>query len=550
MRIPVYDQQVIPQVAPAVAKRPISYQTPRSITDGSIYKATETMGNALSGAANELLKIHMAEQAKADDIAVLDASNRWAEDITGFLNDPEKGIYTRMGKGAKGATGDTAKHLDEIEREISKGLENDRQRELFKRFVMRDRLSRIEGVSRHERSEFNKYRLQVADDSVNTAISSISASPYDEETFQAELDRAENAIFSIIGDRGEEIVSEKVKSLHSAAHEARLTGILQDNPRAAEAYFKENKDKIDGQRHAKWKAAIEKEVSILFGQEESDRLYQKFGIDGEAKAVKWVRDHYEGDKERMLMTHLQARYVDERRFKAERESKTFDSLYDQVAEASSYAEALTIIEKSDVKVRHRRSLEAYAREIFEVSKSGSPVTPPAISARLQDLMDKEILFDEYPTWKAFYAEFGADLSYGDRNRYHSMYETVSAGKAGKPPVVFSLQNAITTALKDAKIEDPVEQSKFHDSVNAHIAYEEGIKGRKLTTTEQTTIIQDLSEKKILKKKPWWFHEKVRGYEIPPGYIFNEERNQYEYIDSDSGIVYDLNGMPIGKYIEE
>lgn len=545
MRIPVYDQQVTPQVAPAVAKRPISYQTPRSITDGSIYKATETMGNTLSGVANELLKIHVAEQAKADDLAVLDASNRWAEDITGFLNDPEKGIYTRMGKDAKGATGDTAKHLDEIEREISKGLENDRQRELFKRFVMRDRLSRIEGVSRHERSEFNKYRLQVADDSVNTAISSISASPYDEETFQAELDRAENAIISIIGDQGEEIVSEKVKSLHSAAHEARLTGILQDNPKAAEAYFKENKDKIDGKQHAKWKAAIEKEVSILFGQEESDRLYLKFGIDGEAKAVKWVRDHYEGDKERMLMTHLQARYVDERRFKAERESKTFESLYDQVAGASSYAEALTIIEKSDVKVRHRRSLEAYAREIFEVSTSGSPVTPPATSARLQDLMDKEILFDEYPTWKEFYAEFGADLSYGDRNRYHSMYESTE-----KPPVVFSLQKAIDKAIKDAKIDDLKEQSKFHASVIAHIAYDEGIKGRKLTTTERTAVIQDLSEMKILRRRAWWIHEKIMGYKIPPGYEFNGEHNQWEYEDPNTGIVYDLNGTPIGRYTEE
>lgn len=545
MRIPVYDQQVTPQVAPAVAKRPISYQTPRSITDGSIYKATETMGNTLSGVANELLKIHVAEQAKADDLAVLDASNRWAEDITGFLNDPEKGIYTRMGKGAKGATGDTAKHLDEIEREISKGLENDRQRELFKRFVMRDRLSRIEGVSRHERSEFNKYRLQVADDSVNTAISSISASPYDEETFQAELDRAENAIISIIGDQGEEIVSEKVKSLHSAAHLARLAGILQDNPRAAEAYFKENKDKIDGQQHAKWKAAIEKEVSILFGQEESDRLYQKFGIDGEAKAVKWVRDHYEGDKESKLMTHLQARYVDERRFKAERESKAFDSLYDHVAEASSYAEALTIIEKSDVRVRHRRSLEAYAREIFEVSKGGSPITPPATSARLQTLMDKETLFDEYPTWKAFYAEFGADLSYGDRNRYHSMYESTE-----KPPVVFSLQKAIDKAIKDAKIDDLEEQSEFHDSVIAHIAYDEGIKGRKLTTTERTAVIQDLSEMKILRRRAWWIHEKIMGYKIPPGYEFNGEHNQWEYEDPNTGIVYDLNGTPIGRYTEE
>jgi hypothetical protein len=503
------------------------------------------MGDVLSGAANELLKIHVAEQAKADDIAVLDASNRWAEDITGFLNDPEKGIYTRMGKGAKGATGDTAKHLDEIEREISKGLENDRQRELFKRFVMRDRLSRIEGVSRHERSEFNKYRMQVADDSVNTAISSISASPYDEETFQAELDRAENAIFSVVGDQGEEIVSEKVKSLHSAAHEARLTGILQDNPRAAEAYFKENKDKIDGQQHAKWKAAIEKEVDILFGQEESDRLYQKFGIDGEAKAVKWVRDHYEGDKESKLMAHLQARYVDERRFKAERESKSFDSLYDQVAGASSYAEALTIIEKSDVKKRHRRSLEAYAREIFEVSESGSPVTPPATSARLQDLMDKEILFDEYPTWKAFYAEFGADLSYGDRNRYHSMYESTE-----KPPVVFSLQKAIDKAIKDAKIDDLKEQSKFHDSVIAHIAYDEGIKGRKLTTTERTAVIQDLSEMKILRRRAWWIHEKIMGYKIPPGYEFNGEHNQWEYEDPNTGIVYDLNGTPIGRYTEE
>ena len=54
---------------------------------------------------------------------------------------------------------------------------------------MQNRMSRLEGVSKHERDEFQKYRIQVTNDTVTTALSSIAANYQDNDLFQSELDR-------------------------------------------------------------------------------------------------------------------------------------------------------------------------------------------------------------------------------------------------------------------------------------------------------------------------------------------------------------------------
>lgn len=321
MRLPVYERRGETTVAPAAVRSP---SAPSGAFGGSTAAALGGVGNALTDAGNEMLKVVLDMQAKADDAAVLEASNRWSESVNGFLNDPEKGLYNRRFAAAKGATTDATKAFDDIEKDLTKKLENDRQRDLFRRFVMQNRTARLEGVSKHEREEFMKYREQTTNDAVSTALSSIAASYSDDSVFEVELKRAENALLTMLDDYGEEIVGAKVKALRSAAHEARLERWLVDDPKSAQAYWKANKDAVDGSRHAQWAEKVEKSVMVEWVQETADDLSRKFS--SEVSALKYVREHYSGDKENSLVTALKTRFSEKKAAQAEHRAATADAL--------------------------------------------------------------------------------------------------------------------------------------------------------------------------------------------------------------------------------
>jgi len=246
------------------------------------------------------------------------------------------------------------------------------------------------------------------------------------------------------------------------------------------------------------------------------------------------------------MTAVQARYVDERRIQSQRESDAYDALYDRVAAAGSYAEAVAAIEASGLRRRHRDTLRRLAEETFGV-EARLPKTDPEAAMEIQGHLDNRDLFDAYPTWKQFYAEFGDKLSHAERNRYNAMYQ--EAEKGTPPAVVYSVQSGMNKLLDDAEIKSQNERARFVESAQSHLAYEERRVGRPLSASEQMDLLEGLTKKHLLERKSWWIDPKAPGYMIPPGYEFNEEFNQQVRVDED-GVVWDLNGMPIGRYREE
>ncbi len=330
MIIPVYEPQVNRQVNEAPLK---TASAPAEAFGTTQARALQGAGQMFGGIAAEAEQIFLKEQAKADDAAVLEASNTWSEQVTSYLNDPEKGLLNRRLKGAKGASEEAAKRFDEIEKETFKGLENDRQRNVFKRFVMQNRMNRLEGVAKHERDEFQKYRIQVTEDSMKTALSSIAANYQDNDLFQSELDRGENALLTLFQDQGEEITREKIKAFHSAAHEARLTRLLEDNPKGAEEYFKQNKDQIDGGRHAVWSEQIKKYVMVEWTQETADKLAASFG--SESAVLRHIREKYSGEEENDLVTAVKTRFSEKKIAIAEAKQAREERFWDAVEGAES-----------------------------------------------------------------------------------------------------------------------------------------------------------------------------------------------------------------------
>ena len=117
MIIPVYEPQVNRQVNEA----PLKTSAPAEAFGTAQARAIQGAGQMFGGIASEAEQVFLKEQAKADDAAVLEASNTWSEQVTSYLNDPEKGLLNRRLKGAKGASEEAAKRFEEIEKGNRKG---------------------------------------------------------------------------------------------------------------------------------------------------------------------------------------------------------------------------------------------------------------------------------------------------------------------------------------------------------------------------------------------------------------------------------------------
>ena len=347
MRVPVYERGLSPEVS-----RPVAL--PEGAAGGFEAKAMQQAGRMLGDVADEGVRIALDMRQKADDAAVLEAANSWDERTTKYLNDPDTGLFNRKGKGAKGMSGEATEWFGKLESDLMKGLENENQRSLFSKYILRNRSSKVDSIARHERTEFQNYRVDVTNQAVTNAVNTIAANYADDEIFEAQLDTAENALLTLLSDQGEEVVAAKVKALRSAAHEARLAQWLEANPRAAEAYFKKYKDSIDGTNHAKWAKAIDTQTAVIWTQEEADKLVKRFG--SETAALRYIREHYEGDKENSLVTAVKTRYNERDAARAEATRVRNERIADVVEGAASATELDATLAKMGVPEAKRRTL--------------------------------------------------------------------------------------------------------------------------------------------------------------------------------------------------
>jgi hypothetical protein len=540
-KIPKYESRVGIS-DPTFVPKNLSAYTPQALGAGA-GQALSQMGKIISAKAEEM-------QDQEDAARALEAVNALSAWEREFFNDPEKGLFSKKNGDAVGIYDMATEAYQKKRDELMSKLGNDRQRMAFDRTSSSSMNARLQAVASHEQAERKNWMVATAKQTVESKLADIQANWSDPNAVAVAVDDARKAIMAMSPGMGQDYVDTVMKEFISQAHTSRIDSALKaDQPDRAREIFRNHEKELSGTVREKVRKAISDAEMSRFVQEESDNLFSKFGLDGESKAAKWVRDHYEGDKETRLMAQIQARYADERRFEAQREQQVFDSIYAGIEQAGSLAGALSLIDGADIKAKHRASLKAFATSLYDVKNEASlPKTDVKTATSIQDLLDKEKLFSEYPTWNEFFAEFGGGLSFSDRNRYHKMYSSLDTEE--DPAVQYSLQKAINAQIKEIELDDPVEQSKYHDSVLAHIAYEEKRLGRKLSTTEKAEIIKDLAEEKVLKRVKFWKDPKAMGYDIPPGYEFNEEYNGYLRIDPVTGIAYNLDMVAVGKMMPE
>lgn len=505
------------------------------------------VGRALAQAGHRLEQVAERMQAEEDSTRVVEAQNALSAWEREFFNNPETGIFSKKNKDAVGLYDEAAKVYEEKVREVSGTLGNDRQRMAFSRSASSSMNAKLDAAARHEAAQRQNWMVETAKQTMSIKLDDIMANYTDEGIVTAAIADVRSSIEAMFPGMGGAFVDTATARFVSSAHLARIEAALKaGDPDLALAIFDANEEAIDGTKRAAVKADIDQAQMLRWTQEESEAVWRRFGLKGEEAALKHIRETYEGDRESKLMTAVQARYVDEKRIQAKRESDAYDALYDRVASAGSYGEALSAIERSGLKRRQRDGLKRLAEETFGV-EARLPKTDPEAAMEIQGHLDNRDLFKAYPTWRQFYAEFGDKLSHAERNRYNAMYQ--EAEKGTPPAVVYSVQSGMNKLLDDAEIKSQKERVRFVESAQSHLAYEERRLGRPLSASEQMDLLEGLTKKHLLERKSWWIDPKAPGYTIPPGYEFNETFNQQVRVDED-GVVWDLSGMPIGRYREE
>lgn len=338
MKVPVYERQMSPEVS----KYGSGWNKPPAAAFGILEaKALQGAGRTLDDAASALASAAAEMEGRANDAAVLDASSLWTQRANEYLYHPDTGLYGRTGRDARGASGDAAKFFAELERDIFKGLDNDVQRDLFRKYIQRNALERLNGVARHERVQFDRYRADAAEKAANSAIATVTADYRDDALFDAEMDRAENALLTLLGPANEDAVTAKMREVTSVAHEARLNRWIEADPRGAESYLEKNIDMLLPERRESMRAKTERAMEEVRLEETAAGLAAKYAR--ETDALKHIREHYSGKQERSLVTTLRNLYAGQRAETARRRMEAaaeVDREYREAPDAGSLEKSL------------------------------------------------------------------------------------------------------------------------------------------------------------------------------------------------------------------
>lgn len=542
MRIPTYQRQTgAPTALPTVdlATRPLIHTAPGPDAFGA------GLGRAMSQVGDQLARVAEKIQAEEDATRVVEAQNDLASWEREFFNNPETGIFSRKNKDAVGLYGEAEKEYQKKVRETTERLENDRQRQAFSQAASRSMNAKLDASARHEATQRQSWMVETAKQAMAIKLDDIAANYTDGAIVDAALGDVRTSIEAMFPGMGGEFIDSATARFVSSAHLSRIDAAIRaDEPGLAQAIFSTNEDAIEGTKRAATKELIEKASMSRFLQDEGMAIFSQFGPRGEEAAAKHIRTNYEGDRENKLLSAVKSLYVDERRLQSQRESDAYDSLYDMVAGAGSYSEAINMIERSGLNARHKATIQRFADSQFG-TEIRLPKSDPEALTEIQSHLDDRNLLEHYPTWKSFYAEFGDRLSFAERNKYNSMYESATAEP--DPEITYNVQSGMERMLREQKSLSEEERAKIIESAWRHIEHEQKKTDRPLTDREKIGIAEGLFRQEIIGKK--WFglgSVKTEGYNIPPGYEWSEELQRQVHITED-GSVYDLNGVYLGRY---
>lgn len=361
MRVPVYSQQVerkpIPGADRSTGADPRAFGGNPFGADAFGSEVGEAMGHAgrsLQGVASVFSAIGERMQEERDSNMVLEASMQWQKEVLQFQHDPEKGLFRRTGKDAVGAYREMEGFLSESAGRKAAELENDRQRQAFQRYTMQRGMALLEGASRFEAEQHQKWRLATARSVAEQSIDSAAANYRDGGLIQASLDEGLQALEASMTGMGDETIAAAKAEFATKLHTQVINRYLVDDPFGAERYYSLVKEQVSGTARTAIENAIETGTRVERIQTKADEVMGRFA--SETAALQWIRQNTSGSEENDLVAAVKTRFGERRAAQAEAERVRSNRIADLVEGAASPTELDAQLAKMGVPEKKRRTL--------------------------------------------------------------------------------------------------------------------------------------------------------------------------------------------------
>lgn len=301
MRVPVYQQQVTPQIP--------SVRTQVQVPDGAAgvaVKPIDTTAGIAQGVESLRLGI-MKLQENKEQFELAQTVTEFRRRNTEFLNAKDTGIFAQQGENVFGSTERYTKFATELAEELAKSRKwSGPARQRFISAIDNVVNYSTQSVMRFEQDASEKVKNAVFEGTIAQAYQDASAHVRDEALFRDALDTAVSASVERWAPFGQEKVAAETKKLESQFYSLRIASILQDDPRAAQAMFEKNRNALLPDMQVRLDASIKNKMELIETQEMGDQLIRRFGSN-EAAGLAFIRKNFEGEEERRYVAEFKTR---------------------------------------------------------------------------------------------------------------------------------------------------------------------------------------------------------------------------------------------------
>lgn len=420
----------------------------------------------------------------------LEMFNDFGNELRGHLYDPETGMYSKKSGGAIGVVKDTVSFFDD-QAEISSGeLANDSQKEAFRALIDNKRKATLNGLARHQLTQFEVFKQEMTATTVKGAVEDASNDFNNPETIDNSKIIIRAAINANSKGKPAETVQDDIDTAISVMHESVIVNMADNNPVGAKDYFNTNKGEIVAGTKKTLTELINKNAFAQTSQSKTDEIIAGGGTLTEMtdKAKKINNPDMRDDVTKRVKTQFNA--IEESK-KIERERLTQESWNELDAQINAGAAVDVLLKTANEQPTHEGRVKM--REYVQKMTSGQDAVTNwgAWSQLVNESVEdpKKFMSRNIYDWKPILAE----------SEFKKLVDTQAQMKKGRTVNTGTTRTkAMQNTLKDLGIDfttkkgsDAKKTTRFMRIVGESTENMERELGRELTFEEFNGLMDNL-----------------------------------------------------------
>ena len=549
--IPRYDGHVTPQANPSARLQAVG-------------TGTEGLVQGVNNVARIVQHVAQREQEKLDNARLMEADQQLAALEDRLFHDPENGAYAKRGKDAVEHSETLWAEWDKQAGAISQNIP-DRIKPRYQAFTQGRRSDLQRSYSRHAANEADRYYQEVAQSSVDMAANAAGMNYTNPDRVDTEIARAQIAIETQFEGKPPELIAKMRMATETKVRGMAITRMMADDPMTAKAYLDKYRERLDQNVVAQFDDQLEPLITDTRAQETAATLLQS----GSAlTALEKAADIADPRERQAVVSRIKLEIdIDEAR-KREYDDGMKESLLSNIEAVDPFKPLSDTLSPEQFSYASKNGLLSNLESRNKQRISGlEPQTNPRKFNEIQTLM-ANAAFGDQAALKTLQTtnpvEWFGSLNAQDREFFQNKRDAIlnADPKARDKAAEYSTEAKDLEAFvwgplgtKDME-KDEVQSIQYR--FNQEYLQEKGLMqeqlGRKITSKERQTLMQDLMLS-FVKKGAWYSSdETLRGYELDTvipqserAEIINEfvKANEYTPTDAQIRVMYAMkNGYTL------